>query len=258
MAGVVQTEEVNMNNLYVGIEYIFFMNNGRRIRGRLDAYLNDNGMPRRAVRLEAGYRINDGRPQQGVTTYPLTMINRVLRIIPPPPPPPPYVPGMRPSPRYIKHGWLANNEIYNPPMHNIEAGQIPGIPVMGTNMNMRSINHNTNPPSAYYSADDMTNMQNEIITLEECPICLESIQDNACVACINGHKFHSMCPGSQQTQPIPLCPVCRSPPPFYPCNGNYNDIMSGGKKRKGKRRKSRKSRKPRKSLRRRKSSRRRR
>ena len=250
---------VNMNELTPGIEYTFVLNDGDRIHGMLETYLGNDGIPRRAVRLANGYQRNGVR-QEGRTTISLDLVNRVVQGyafqwppregIPQPiiQPQPAYMEGMRPSERFIKHGWKAQGERHIDAMHNLNPMNVDP----NTYIDIRNVNRNTKPPSNYYSPEEIANMRAQIIENVECPICLEPINDDRCRVCLNGHKFHLTHPG--QTIPITSCPVCRVPPRFYPCNG-YNDLWSGGKKQKVNRKKSRKSR--RKSSRRRKSSKRR-
>ena len=250
---------VDMNQLTPGIEYTFILNDRDRIYGMLETYLGNNGIPRRAVRLYKNSRRN-GVLQQGATTISLDLVNRVVQgyAIEWPPregipqpiiqPQPAYVEGMRPSERFMKHGWKAQGERHINAIHTLNPINVNP----DTYIDIRNVNRNTKPRSNYYSPEEIANMR-ATITIAECPICLEPINDDTCRVCLNGHKFHLTHEG--QTIPIVECPVCRVAPPFYRCNGNYNDIMSGGKKQKGKRKKSRKSR--RKSPRRRKTSRRR-
>ena len=250
---------VNMNELTPGIEYTFILNDGNLIYGMLETYLGNNGIPRRAVRLYKNSRRN-GVLQEGATTISLDLVNRVVQgyaIEWPPregiPRPiiqeqPAYREGMRPSERFMKHGWKAQGERHINAIHTLNPINVDP----NTYIDIRNVNRNTKPRSNYYSPEEIANMR-ATITIAECPICLEPINDDTCRVCLNGHKFHLTHEG--QTIPIVECPVCRVAPPFYRCNGNYNDIMSGGKKQKGKRKKSRKSR--RKVSKRRKTSRRR-
>ena len=252
---------VDMNELTPGIEYTFILNNRDRIYGMLETYLGNNGIPRRAVRLYNNSRRN-GVLQQGATTISLDLVNRVVQgyAIQWPPregipqpiiqPQPAYVEGMRPSERFMKHGWKARGERHIDAIHTRNPNDANINP--DTYIDIRNVNRNTKPRSSYYSPEEIANMRAQI-TKAECPICLEPINDDTCRVCLNGHKFHLTHEG--QTIPITECPVCRVAPPFYRCNGNYNDIMSGGKKQKVNRKKSRKSR--RKLSKRRKSSRRR-
>lgn len=260
---------VDMNQLTPGIEYTFIFNNGDRIYGILETYLANDSIPRSAVRLANGYQFN-GVPEQGVTSFPLNLVNRVAQgrvfqgTSPPPPPiqaPPAYREGMRPSERFMKHGWLAKGEKYIPAMHNplgerVDVRNILNTHNLGQSIEGRNVNRNTNPSSNYYSPEEVENMRNQMKNVE-CPICLEPITDDRCRVCTNGHKFHLTHPG--QATPIIKCPICMVGNAFSSCRGNYNDARNGGKKQKGNRKKSRKlrrkSRKPRRnSSRRRKSS----
>jgi hypothetical protein len=128
----------------------------------------------------------------------------------------------KPSPRYIKHGWLRDNE-YNQNLHNFAA-----------TMDERNIKTHK-PLTTYYTPEEMEIMRQEI-KIAECPICLEVINDNSCRVCINGHKFHNICPTLQNQEAVTKCPSCRSENIFF-CGlsySKYNDITSGGKKSKRK------------------------
>lgn len=125
----------------------------------------------------------------------------------------------KPSPRYIKHGWLANGEYYNQDLHGY-----------GETMDERNIK-TRNPLTTYYTPEEMEIMRQEI-KIAECPICFEEINDNSCRVCINGHKFHNTCPTLKNPEIIE-CPFCRSRQ-IMSCNNKYNDITSGGKKSKRK------------------------
>ena len=268
---------VDMNELTPGTEYTFIFNNEDRIYGMLETYLGNNRD--RAVRLYKNSRRN-GVLQDGPQTFPLNLVNRVVQgyAIQWPPregipqpiiqPQPAYREGMRPSERFMKHGWKAQGERHIPAIHNRNPNDANINP--DTYIDIRNVNSNTKPRSNYYSPEEIANMRAQI-TKAECPICLKKIiapnekddedededenedeheiKVDQCRVCLKGHKFHLTHRG--QTIPITECPVCRVAPPFYSCNGNYNDIMSGGKKQKVNRKKSRKSR--RKSSRRRKS-----
>ena len=135
----------------------------------------------------------------------------------------------------MKHGWKAQGERHIAAIHTLNPLNVNP----DTYIDIRNVNRNTKPRSNYYSPEEIANMRAQI-TKAECPICFDEINDDTCRVCLNGHKFHLTHDG--QTIPIVECPVCRVAPPFYSCNGNYNDIMSGGKKQKGNRRKSRKPR----------------
>jgi len=126
----------------------------------------------------------------------------------------------RPSGRYIKHGWLGNNE-YKQNLHSF-----------GVTMDERNIK-TYEPRTTYYTEDEMNQMRREI-RIAECPICFEQINDNSCRVCINGHKFHNICPTLQNNE-VTICPVCRNTKISY-CYNIYNNITSGGKyiKRKNK------------------------
>ena len=129
----------------------------------------------------------------------------------------------KPSPRYIKHGWLRDNE-YNQNLNN-----------NGATMDERNIK-TSNPLTTYYTPEEMEIMRQEI-RIAICPICLEEINDNSCRVCINGHKFHNICPTLQnQEVAVTKCPTCRTENIFL-CGlsySKYNDITSGGKKSKRK------------------------
>ena len=241
MAGV---GPVNKNELTPGIEYTFIFNDEDRIYGMLETYLGNNRD--RSVRLYKNSRRN-GVLQDGPQTFPLNSVIRVVKgnsIQWPPregiPQPiiqeqPAYREGMRPSERFMKHGWKAQGERHIAAIHTLNPLNVNP----DTYIDIRNVNRNTKPRSNYYSPEEIANMRAQI-TKAECPICFDEINDDTCRVCLNGHKFHLTHEG--QTIPIVECPVCRVAPPFYSCNGNYNDIMSGGKKQKGNRRKSRKPR----------------
>ena len=128
----------------------------------------------------------------------------------------------KPSPRYIKHGWLRDNE-YNKDLHNFAA-----------TMDERNIK-SYEPLTTYYTPKEMEQMRQEI-KIAECPICFEEINDNSCRVCINGHKFHNICPTLPNVSAVTSCPLCRTENIFL-CglvNSKYNDITSGGKKSKRK------------------------
>jgi hypothetical protein len=123
----------------------------------------------------------------------------------------------RPTPRYIKHGWLNKGE-FNPNIHSYSK----------ITMDERNIK-NTNPDSTYYTPQEMEIMRREI-KVAECPICFEKINDESCRVCENGHKFHNICPSLQNNE-VTKCPSCRSEV-ITSCNNinKYNDIASGRKK----------------------------
>jgi len=126
----------------------------------------------------------------------------------------------KPSPKFIKHGFLAPSERYIQGFHV----------VFGDTMEQRNVNYTTNPPSTFYTDEEMETMRNEI-TVATCPICLTDIDDDVtCRACKNGHKFHNMCYENQEN-PTVVCPICRETD-IHRCHGNFNDITSGGKRRK--------------------------
>jgi hypothetical protein len=130
----------------------------------------------------------------------------------------------KPSPRYIKHGWLSKDE-YNPNIHNGRTG---------ITMDERNINP-YQPLTTYYTLEEMKKMKEEI-KIAECPICYEKIDDERCRLCENGHKFHNKCSPSQDNE-VTKCPICMNEN-ITSCNNinTYNDISSGGKvtKRKNK------------------------
>jgi hypothetical protein len=125
----------------------------------------------------------------------------------------------RPTPRYIKHGWLNKGE-FNPNIHSYSK----------ITMDERNIK-STNPDSTYYTPQEMEIMRREI-KVAECPICFEKINDESCRVCENGHKFHNICPSLRNNE-VTKCPSCRSEV-ITSCNNinKYNDIASGGKTRK--------------------------
>jgi hypothetical protein len=128
----------------------------------------------------------------------------------------------KPSPRYVKHGWLRDNE-YNQNLHNF-----------GATMDERNIKTH-NPLTTYYTPEEMEIMRQEI-QIAECPICFEEINDNRCRVCINGHKFHNICPTLPNNEAVTICPSCKTQNIFL-CglsHSKYNDITSGGKKSKRK------------------------
>jgi len=120
----------------------------------------------------------------------------------------------KPSPRYIKHGWLIKGE-YN-----------QGIHTFGNTMDERNINTH-NPVTTYYTPEEMEQMRKEI-RVAECPICFEKINDDRCRVCENGHKFHNKCSLSQNNE-LTICPLCRNEK-IMSCNNIYTDVASGGKK----------------------------
>jgi len=253
--------EVNMNQLIPGEEYTFIYNydDGTRanVGGIVNRYLAEQGNPRGAVRLN-NYQINNDLPQPGPIDITLRNIasifsGRIRTQTAPPRQAPVYTTGARPSEQFMKHGWLAEGEKYIPAMHNplgerVDVRNIRNTHNLGQSIEARNVNRNTNPPSNYYSPEEIENMRAQMKNIE-CPICLMSINDDRCVVCKNGHKFHLMHPG--QTIPITKCPICRVDEPFFSCRGNYNDIFIGGKKQKSNRKKSRK---PRRKLSRRRQS----
>jgi hypothetical protein len=262
--------EVNMNQLIPGEEYTFMYNydDGTRanVGGIVNSYLAEQGNPRGAVRL-SNYQIDNELPKTGPIDITLKNVAGIFagrvrtQTAPPIQAPPAYREGMRPSERFMKHGWLAKGEKYIPAMHNplgerVDVRNILNTHNLGQSIEGRNVNRNTNPSSNYYSPEEVENMRNQMKNVE-CPICLEPITDDRCRVCTNGHKFHLTHPG--QATPIIKCPICMVGNAFSSCRGNYNDARNGGKKQKGNRKKSRKlrrkSRKPRRnSSRRRKSS----
>ena len=154
---------------------------------------------------------------------------------------------VKPSKRFVKHGILGKGEKWNPLIHSY-----------GENIDDRNKNYDTNPPTTYYTPEEIKVMKAEI-KHAICPICFETINDERCRMCENYHKFHNKC-DANQVEEITECPTCRSKnikPCIYKSNlgisfGNYDDVYSGGK-RKHKSRKTnrkRKNRKNRKSKRR--------
>jgi hypothetical protein len=120
----------------------------------------------------------------------------------------------RPSPRYIKHGWLNKGE-FNPNIHSYSK----------ITMDERNIK-DTNPHTTYYTPQEMEIMRREI-KVAHCPICFEKINDESCRVCENGHKFHNICPSLQNNE-VTRCPSCRNEV-ITSCNNinKYNDIASG-------------------------------
>jgi hypothetical protein len=241
------SKEVTINQLTPGEEYTFIYNydDGTKanVRGIVNRYLVEQGNPRGAVRV-SNYQINNDLPQPGPIDITLRNIASIFagRVRSQPSQAPVYT---RPSQRFMKHGWLAEGEKYIPGMHNplgerVDVRNIRNTHNLGQSIEERNINRNTNPPSNYYSSEEIENMRNQMKNVE-CPICLEPIGDDRCVVCKNGHKFHSTHPG--QTIPITKCPECRVEEPFFSCRGNYNDARTGGKKQRRTRKKSRKLRK---------------
>jgi len=124
----------------------------------------------------------------------------------------------KPSPRYIKHGWLAKGEKYHQGLHNF-----------GKTMDERNI-RTDKPLTTYYTPEEMEQIRQEI-KIAECPICFEEINEDSCRLCINEHKFHNICP-TLQNEEVTICPICRSEN-IFPCGDSYskyNDVRSGGKK----------------------------
>jgi len=132
----------------------------------------------------------------------------------------------KPSPKYIKHGFLGPNERYNQNLHTY--GDTP------EERNVKDLQGET-----FYTQEELNQMKNEITTAK-CPICDEEIDSTEnCRMCRNGHKFHSRC-YTNQALPVTKCPLCNSTD-LHNCN-NVNDIHSGGRKRKSRRRHTRKRR----------------
>ena len=119
---------------------------------------------------------------------------------------------IKPSKRYIKHHFLAVNEIYNQNIHNY--GDI----------DIRNINYNTTPPSLYYNNEEIETMKREI-QIAKCPICLQDTWDNeSCRVCIpGGHKFHIICPNVNQKNKTIQCPISRCNNIVH-CKDNFNDV----------------------------------
>jgi hypothetical protein len=149
---------------------------------------------------------------------------------------------VRPSKRYMKHGFLLPGE-YNQNIHNSIDPEENREPI-----NQRNINYDTKPNSRYYTPEEIEIMKTEMKPAV-CPICDEIINDDRCRVCQIGHKFHNLCYSDQRIETT-KCPICRSEN-IKPCKGNYNDTFSGGKnkkqKRKTKKRKIKKTRKTKKS-----------
>ena len=125
---------------------------------------------------------------------------------------------IRPSPRFIKHGWLKKGE-YNPDLHSF-----------GRTMDERNI-RTYQPRTTYYTPEEMEKMRQEI-KIAECPICFEEINDDRCRVCENGHKFHNRCLSLQNNEnlpPVSICPICNSAV-IHSCGNIYSDITSGGKR----------------------------
>ena len=78
MAGAGPEILVDMNQLTPGIEYTFILNDGDRLYGMLETYLGNDGIPRRAVRLANGYKLN-GERHRGTRTISLDSVNRVVQ-----------------------------------------------------------------------------------------------------------------------------------------------------------------------------------
>ena len=244
--------EVNMNQLIPGEEYTFMYNydDGTKanVGGIVNSYLAERGNPRGAVRL-SNYQIDNELPKPGPIDITLKNVagifaGRVRTQTAPPRQAPVYTTGARPSEQFMKYGWLAEGEKYIPAMHNplgvrVDVRNIRNTHNLGQSIEGRNINRNTNPPSNYYSPEEIANMRAKI-TKATCSICLDEINDDSCVVCKNGHKFHLTHDG--QTIDITKCPICRVDEPFFSCRGNYNDIFIGGKKQKSNRKKSRKPR----------------
>ena len=57
----------------------------------------------------------------------------------------------------------------------------------------------------------------------KCTICYEEINDERCMVCNYGHKFHNKCSANQDIS-IKECPLCRSKS-IESCNGNYYDFF---------------------------------
>ena len=183
MAGAGPEILVDMNQLIPGIEYTFIYHNGDRYRGILETYVANERIPRSAVRLANGFQRN-GAPQQGRTTFPLDFVNRVIQHTDVPNLPiqaqTEYRDGMRPSERFMKHGWLAERERYIPAIHNRAPNDVVDDPRnvrnIGASIEARNINGNTNPQSNYYSPEERENMQRQIKNVE-CPLCLAIIDE---------------------------------------------------------------------------------
>jgi len=153
---------------------------------------------------------------------------------------------VRPTKRFIKHGFLLPRE-FNQKIHNTTIPQENIDPI-----NERNINHNTRPKSTYYTPEEIEIMKTEIKPAE-CPICYEIIDDDRCRVCGMGHKFHNFCYVYQEFETT-ICPTCLNEN-ISLCNGNYNDIFSGGKNKKQKKRKTKKIRKIKKTRKQKKSKR---
>lgn len=141
---------------------------------------------------------------------------------------------VKPSKRWVKHGVLEKNEKYNGEIHH------------GTSMESRNKNYETNPPTTYYTPEEIEVMKSEI-KQAECPICYETINDERCRMCANHHKFHNKC-YPEQVEETNECPTCKNKK-IEPCiynsksgipYGNYNDVYSGGKRKRKSRKTNRK------------------
>ena len=135
----------------------------------------------------------------------------------------------KPSVRFMKHGWLAPSETYDANIHNF-----------GNTIAKRNIRWDDSGKNVgnFYDAASIQRMEEEI-TSALCPICLEIINDN-CRVCDNGHKFHFKC-DSHQRHEVVMCPTCKIT--STPCNWNFVDTFSGGKKSKRKTYRKKKNRK---------------
>lgn len=138
----------------------------------------------------------------------------------------------KPSPRFMKYGWLAPSEPYDARIHNI-----------GNTIAKRNIHRDDggNFIGYFYNAASIQGMKGEI-KKAQCPICLKQMDDNnSCRVCDKGHKFHYKCDNDQQYVML-ICPTCRSED-ISTCGGDFFDTFSGGKKSKRKTYRKKKNRK---------------
>jgi hypothetical protein len=71
--------ECDVNNLRVGERYTFYINDGDVIRGELDSYLSENGIPRTALRIKNFVR-NDEKFSTGILINPINGVIGINRV----------------------------------------------------------------------------------------------------------------------------------------------------------------------------------
>ena len=86
-----------------------------------------------------------------------------------------------------------------------------------------SASHKSEASPSHKSKASASHKRKEDKKKAECPICFEEINDERCMVCNNGHKFHNKCSANQDTS-IKKCPICNSES-IESCNGNYYDFF---------------------------------